>query len=270
MSASQAQGYNSLRRSVFLMFSTDQLWYWSDCRPRKLYFRNTFLANTTVFAREDLSHTCERPLVFWQVVVMKWDYISYSSVPFGCIPFPRRRQRKINFSEWTNSSNKRGKNCFPCSLRDLSVSFEEWTSSLSAAITDWRFFIPLLIWATVFSALCQDETRFRYERWNKPGYSRAGECVKRQVFVFTLTSSEESWAVFFLLSSVTSLSQKKSGPESHLLLLSNWLAVSERDASSAGLSFPGTWCLCCGSLRSRMCCTLFPTKTWKRRASLLM
>ena len=34
-------------------------------------------------------------------------------------------QRKINFSEWTNSSTERGKNCFPCSLRDLPVSFEE-------------------------------------------------------------------------------------------------------------------------------------------------
>ena len=175
-----------------------------------------------------------------------------------------------NSSNWTNSSTERGKNCFPCSLGDLPESFAEWISSLLAAITDWRFFIPLLIQVTVVFTLCQEETRFRYERRGKPTYSRAGECAKRQVFVFTSTSSEESWAVLFLFRNGTSLSQRKSGPESHLLLFSNWLAVNdERDASSAGLPFPGTWCHCSRSLWSRMCCTLFPTYTSKRLTSII-
>ena len=42
MTAWQAQGYNSL----FSVFSTDQLWYSSDCRPRKLYLGNTFLKSS--------------------------------------------------------------------------------------------------------------------------------------------------------------------------------------------------------------------------------
>ena len=128
------------------------------------------------------------------------------------------------------------------------MSFEEWTSSLSAAITDWRFFIPLLIWVTVFSALCQEETQYSdmKDEINRDILER--ESASRGRCLSSLQHYQKRAELCFSCKAVV---HRNSGPECHLLFLSNWLAVSEWDASSAGSSFPGTWCHCSGSLRSR-------------------